>query len=258
MNNLICDMHVHTKYSCDSNAELEAYCLEAIQKGIGTICFTEHIDYNKNDYGYGYYNAEEFFKDFLYVKEKYSGLNILCGIEFAEPHLYQDKLLEYLKLPYDYILGSIHFCYKDMFITQMLKARISAKICYEHYWNEVLAAIKTGGFDCLGHIDFPKRYYNELILDSDKLHEICSEMVQNNICLEINTSSLRKNMTESMPDKEILSIYKACGGKYVTVGSDAHSVDELTSDYSHAKNLIDFFNLEEIIFNKRKKVILNK
>ena len=253
MKNLICDMHVHTEYSCDSETELEAYCIEAIQKGVHTLCFTEHIDYNINDYGYEYYNAEEFFNDFSNLKEKYSSkLNLLCGIEFAEPHLYQDKLLKYSKLPYDYILGSIHFWYKDMFPTRMIKAEVSAEICYEYYWNEVLAAVSIGGFDSLAHIDFPKRYYNKLIVDTDKLHKICDKMVKNDICLEINTSSLRKNITEAMPDKEILSIYKSCGGKYITIGSDAHNVDELSADNAYAKNLIDHFDFEEVIFIQRK------
>jgi len=258
MNNLICDMHVHTKYSCDSDVELETYCLEAIHKGIHAICFTEHIDFNINDYGYEYYNANKFFDDFKFIKEKYrSKLILLCGIEFSEPHLYRPQLSEYLKLPYDYILGSIHYWYKDMFPSRMVKAKIPVETCYEFYWNEVLSAVKIGGFNVLAHIDFPKRYYNKLIIDSNKIYEICNELVRNNIYLEINTSSLRKNSMETMPDREILSIYKSCGGKYITVGSDAHNVDELSADYSYAKKLIDFFNFEEVIFNQRKNIFLS-
>lgn len=257
MSNFICDMHVHTKYSCDSKAELEAYCLEAIKKGIHMVCFTEHIDYNINDYGYDYYNAKEFFSDFLHLKEKYNGkLTLLCGIEFAEPHLYQDKLAEYLKLPYDYILGSVHCFYKDMFPARMVKEGIPVEICYEYYWNEVLATVKSGGFDVLAHIDFPKRYYNKLIIDSDKLYEICGELINKNICLEINTSSLRKNTAETMPDKSILEIYKSCGGKYITIGSDAHNAEDLAADYLYAKGLIDFFGFQEVVFKQRNKSIL--
>jgi histidinol-phosphatase (PHP family) len=63
---------------------------------------------------------------------------------------------------------------------------------------------------------------------------------------------LRKDSAETMPDREILSIYKSCGGKYITVGSDAHNADELAADNEYAKKLIGFFNLEEITFNQRK------
>ena len=253
MTNLICDMHVHTKFSCDSDVELEAYSIEAIEKGIHTICFTDHIDHNKNDYGYGYYDNNKFFNDFLNVKEKYSAkLNILCGIEFSEPHIYQEKLFEYSKLPYDFILGSVHYWYKDMFLSHMVRHGISVDICWKYYWNEVLLAVKEGGFDCLGHMDFPKRYYGKIIYDFEKISEICIELVKKNIVLEINTSTLRKNITETMPNKEILSIYKSCGGKHITIGSDSHKREELSADYSVAKDIIKHFDFEEIIFKQRR------
>jgi len=250
------DMHVHTKYSCDSQAEIESYCPEAIKKGVHTVCFTEHIDYNINDYGYGYYSAKEFFDDFLAVKEKYKNkLDLLCGVEFSEPHLYQDQLLKYANMPYDYIIGGVHYWYNDIFPSQMIKENLPAEICYEYYWDTVLKAVEAGGFDCLGHLDFPKRYYKQLIVDFAKVHEIFNGMVKKNICLEINTSSLRKGVPESMPDKEILSVYKSCGGKYITIGSDAHSAGELAADYSYAKDLTDFFDFKEVILKQRKMFV---
>ena len=120
------------------------------------------------------------------------------------------------------------------------------------YFEEQLELAAWGGFDSLAHIDFPKRYYGSLIIDRPKLHEICNEMVRNQICMEINTSSLRKNMAEPMPGRDILSIYKSCGGKYVTIGSDAHHPDDLAAGNAQAKELIDYFGFEEVIFIQRK------
>ena len=48
--------------------------------------------------------------------------------------------------------------------------------------------------------------------------------------IEINPSSLRKGYNETMPGKELLEIYKACGGRYVTIGSDAHEVKDLGAE----------------------------
>jgi len=252
MHRAVCDMHVHTKHSCDSTAELEAYCTQAIAQGIDTLCFTDHVDYNPNDIGYSFYNPEAFFSDFLHIKEKYQEkLTLLCGVEFAEPHMYPAELARLSKLPYDFILGSIHFWYRDMFPSVMVKEGIPAEICYAHYWDAILAAVKAGGFDALAHMDFPKRYYGQLIVDHDKLHKICHTMAKNRICPEINTSTLRKNMAEPMPGKEILSIYKSCGGRYVTVGSDAHRPGELAAGSARAREFIDYFGFEEAIFMQR-------
>ncbi|MCL2301367.1 MAG: histidinol-phosphatase HisJ family protein [Firmicutes bacterium] len=249
----VCDLHVHTKHSCDSQAELEAHCIQALQTGVDTLCFTDHVDYNVNDYGYGYYDPEAFFGDFLRAKEKYGArLTLLCGIEFSEPHLYREELAALSKLPYDYILGSVHYWYRDMFPSLMVRECVPIETCYAHYWDEVLAAVRAGGFDALGHMDFPKRYYNQLLFDHDKIHEICIAMLKNHICPEINTSSLRKNADEPMPGRDILGIYKSCGGKYVTVGSDAHRPEELAAGNAQARELIEYFGFEEINFMQRE------
>jgi len=249
----VCDTHVHTKHSCDSRAELEAYCIQALQTGVDTLCFTDHVDNNPNDDGMGFYDTEAFFGDFLPLKEKYQDrLTLLCGMEFAEPHMYPKAFARFSALPYDFILGSVHFWYRDMFASQLVRTGVSVELCYAHYWDTVLAAVRAGGFDSLAHIDFPKRYYGSLIIDRPKLHEICNEMVRNQICMEINTSSLRKNMAEPMPGRDILSIYKSCGGKYVTVGSDAHHPGDLAAGNAQARELIDDFGFEEVIFIQRK------
>ena len=249
----ICDMHVHTKYSDDSQAELEACCVRAIEMGVRVLCFTDHVDNNPNDDGTGFYNPEAFFRDFQRVKEKYQDrLTLLCGMEFAEPHQYPDELARFSALPHDFILGSVHFWYQDMFPSQLVKTGVPVELCYAHYWDAVLAAVRAGGFDSLAHIDFPKRYYKRLIVDEEKLHEICRAMIQNHICMEINTSSLRKDMPEPMPGRDILAIYRSCGGRYVTVGSDAHHPDDLAAGNAQARELIDYFGLEEVIFIQRK------
>lgn len=45
--------------------------------------------------------------------------------------------------------------------------------------------------------------------------------------IEINTSSLRKGHEQTMPGRELLEIYKSSGGKYATIGSDAHAAEDV-------------------------------
>lgn len=41
--------------------------------------------------------------------------------------------------------------------------------------------------------------------------------------IEVNTSSHRYGLTDSMPSTELLQLYRDLGGSIVTIGSDSHS-----------------------------------
>lgn len=250
------DMHVHTEFSCDSDAKMEDYIEKAKMSGIGTICFTDHVDLNANDYGYNYYSPDRFWKQFNEIKSNVDvPVEILAGIEFGEPHLYEKYLKELTKYPYDFVIGSIHWI-GDMFPCQKVREQYSAKKFYTLYWKEVLKTVQTGGFDALGHIDFPKRYYGEIYYEEAVINEIFRNLLDKNLVIEINTSSLRKGHAQTMPGKELLEIYKANGGKYVTIGSDAHVVEDIGANYENAKSMLEEVGLQEVIYRQRKRQIV--
>lgn len=56
-----------------------------------------------------------------------------------------------------------------------------------------------------------------------------------------------------MSGKELLEIYRANGGKYVTIGSDAHVVEDISADYATAKSLLEEVGLQEVIYRQRKR-----
>lgn len=252
------DMHVHTLYSSDSNENINAYIIRAREIGVETICFTEHVDNNPYDYGVGYYNDKAFFNDFNNWKMGTNDVNLLAGIEFDCPHRFQEQLLNMSHLPYDCIIGSVHYCNlsPDLFFSELVKNNVTAEDCFFAYWKEVLKCVTQGGFDVLGHMDFPKRFYKTLIYNKELLNEIFNVMISNNIILEINTSSLRKGLSKTMPELDILKLYRANGGKYVTIGSDAHIASELAADNLAARSIIKNLGLCEVIFIKRKMEII--
>jgi len=215
------------------------YCEEAILQGVKCICFTDHVDYNKNDYGYGFYKPQAYFDEFRRAQYEYSDrITLLSGIEFSEPHIYLKEFEDLSKLPYDFVLGSIHYWIDDLFVSQMEAKGINLEEAFEKYWEEVYKAVSLGGFDSLAHMDFPKRYYKNSLWDENKINDIFKVMVKNNISLEINTSSLRKGLSETMPSKELLYIYEKAGGKNVTIGSDSHSTNELAKGYVQAIEML--------------------
>jgi histidinol-phosphatase (PHP family) len=205
----VCDMHVHTVFSCDSKASLSSYCEQAIRQNIGCVCFTDHVDFNPNDYGFGYYKPYAFFSDFLRARDQYGGkVRLLCGVEFSEPHLYPAEFERCRKEPYDFIIGSVHYWHEDLFPSEMVKHGVPLETCYEKYWGQVLAAVRFGGF----------------------------------------------GLDEAMPGSDILRLYKAAGGEYVTIGSDAHAPDDLAAGHGHARRLIDELHLTEVVYAGRRRM----
>ena len=137
----------------------------------------------------------------------------------------------------------------------MIAESISIEISFEKYWEEVYKAVSYGGFDSMAHIDFPKRYYKKCIWTKMQIRDILSAMVKNYIALEINTSSLRKGLAEPMPGKEFLEIYRDVGGINITIGTDAHSPEELASGYECARSLVYRYVKECFIYKQKSNII---
>ena len=243
------DLHVHTNFSADSTETMENYCITAIKLELDCICFTDHVDHHPDDFGLNFYKASDYFDEYNRIKDKYNNkLTVLSGIEFAEPHIYRKEFDQFLKYPYDFIIGSLHWWYGNLFPSEMVKQNVSAEDCYDKYWIEMYSMVSYGGFDCVGHFDFPKRYYKTLLYNDADIKDIFAVMAKNNLCLEINTSSLRRGLNENMPNYDVLKLYD---GEYYTAGSDSHFADELYSD-------IDKINLpdKQQIYFKERKIIL--
>lgn len=255
---IMIDLHVHTHHSCDSRVTMEEYCQEALKRDVKILCFTEHLDCNPVDDGHQYYDAGKFFDEFKRVREKYSDrLTVLCGLEFSEPHVYQKEFEQYSALGYDFILGSIHYWMADMFLSQLVKTDIPVGEVFERYWEEVYKAVSCGGFDAIAHLDFPKRYYQQCFWSESQLEDIFKQMVKNNIALEINTSSLRKGLTEVMPGRDMIELYRKAGGVKMTIGADTHRAEDLAADYDSAVEQINE-PLKNVVYIQRKPVFITE
>ena len=245
------DIHVHSRFSCDSKSEMKDCIIAAAEKGLDGICITDHAEFNPTDEGYNFYNEEEYFIEFNENK-KTAPIKLLSGCEIGGgPHVYPEDFERYINKPYDAVLVSVHNWYGDTFASEMAKHPIPIEESYELYWNEVLNSVLHGGFDILAHIDFPKRYYKRLLYDEKVLRLIFEIIIKKNIALEINTSTL-KDLGEAMPGPDILNIYKDCGGRYVSLGSDAHIISSIGEGFETIKPLLD--GLTTVYFEKRKLI----
>lgn len=235
---LRCDLHTHTNYSFDSNVTMMQYAQEAIKRGIDVVCFTDHIDCNMHYNTFDGFLFAERKAEFLRLKEQFRGqVELLLGFEIGEPHLHPEIMQAIYACKPDMIIGSIHFPADYEQANKHYTSREYAQL-YNRYVRKM---VEHGGFDVLGHMDYPKKYHAQSVLSQEK-HDgyaqdfdyICQTLrlcVEKGIVPEINTSSLRNGVADAMPSLKAIQYYANCGGKYVTINSDSHNINDLGYGY---------------------------
>ncbi len=94
----------------------------------------------------------------------------------------------------------------------------------------------------MGHLGYPARYAPENERDfsiekySTELTDILKAIISNGKYLEINSST--KSKKPFMPFEDILKKYADIGGKLVTFGSDAHSVERYCENAPEVEKII--------------------
>lgn len=243
-----CDYHIHTKYSFDGapEATVEGICESAIQKGISHIAFTDHFEANAGAQGlYSPYDVKSAYGDIMQAKEKYRGkLDITYGLEIGQANQYPDVANAILRdYPVEFVLASLHNLRgkEDFYFMDFKSMGIGAAYSlYGEYLREIHEIISSlDKITSIGHITYPHRYMAQAGMDFDfsrfygELSDIFKIMEKKDIALEINTSTYAKGLGFCMPDCDILSLYRDCGGRLITVGSDAHSPKNLCAGYEY-------------------------
>jgi len=234
----IADCHVHSTYSEDATQSIDSIVAYAISIGLKYIAFTEHVDFNEKDNGYMYFDYTKYSKDIYLAREKYDNkITILKAIEFGEPHLYKKQFEIEQKRDYDFIIGSIHWHNNYFYGQKELANKYSNKRLMEIYYLDTLKMIAYGGFNVLGHLDFPNRYFKNTLINNQLIEPILEKLIEKDIVLEINTSGYRKEYNYTMPTKSTIVKYVEKGGSKITLGSDAHEYKFLTNNFNKVDNI---------------------
>lgn len=267
-----CDYHIHSAYSFDGDPSATpiAICKEAIRRGFTDIAITDHLEANSDAEGlYPPYDAKAAFEAIMQAKELFSKkLNIAYGIEIGQANQYPDVANGLLaSFPFEFILASVHSLrgMQDFyFLDYPSIPQDEIRRLYFACLDEVIEDINTlDKVSAISHITYPHRYIAQagLAFDAspfaDKLAEVFSLMIKRDIALEINSSTHAKGLGFTMPSEDILSIYRECGGKLLTFGSDAHSTSAMGGSVPYAIELAKSLGFDSalVIRNSQKELV---
>lgn len=257
---MVFDTHMHTTFSTDSRMTLDEAEKRASELGLGII-LTEHMDLAYPEPEAFTFNVDDYFAKYGSRRSD----RLLLGIEIGMREDCVDASRSIVSgHPFDFVIGSIHVVenidiYQEAFYLSRSKEEV-----YHQYFDSMITCLDQYDFiDSLGHIDYicryarfedPELYYLDF---QDDIDLVLSMLARREKSLEINTRRLY------LPDAKeaLLPVYRRfreLGGKYVTIGSDAHKPQDIGKDMDVAYEIADVCGLIPVYYKERKPIQLSR
>ncbi|HIZ78418.1 MAG TPA: histidinol-phosphatase HisJ family protein [Candidatus Lachnoclostridium stercorigallinarum] len=275
---MFADYHVHTEFSDDSRYLMEDVIRDAVNMGMDEICITDHVDYGvKVDWDsgeeIGYRHGDplanvdypRYMDKIRALKEEYQGkITIRTGMEFGvQMHTIPEFEALFARYAFDFIILSIHQVEDKEFWTQDFQRGRTQKEYNERYYQEMLDVVKAyKNYSVLGHMDLIKRYDEAGIYPFENVKPMIEEILKIVIAdgkgIELNTSFHRYGLSDSMPSREILKLYRELGGEIITIGSDSHKPEHLGAYIDEGKEILRGLGFERFCTYENMKPVFHE
>ena len=232
------DTHNHCEFSCDSKMTLQ----QAADTAAKLFLF----------------DRDAYFKKNLPLRSD----NVLLGIEVGlQPHLAEkeDKVPE--GYPFDFVIGSIHMMNRlDLYEVTTYKGLSKEETMHDFLRDSIRSAENHNNFDAFGHIDYICRYWpyadKEFHMEENQQEwdRLFTVLIEKNKPIEINT----RRLDSEAAVKALLPLYKRykeLGGRYCTLGSDAHYTEHIGRRLGVAAAIAKEAELQPVYFKERKMML---
>jgi histidinol-phosphatase (PHP family) len=260
---MIVDYHTHTELCKHAHGGVEEYIQKAVSLGLDEIGCSDHAPLPGNYDERHRMNLEEYYSQYAPkvtgLIEKYKKrIRIKRGIECDFLDWASEWNSRFIaENGFDFVIGSVHFVgprgeEKPLFGREYEASEIEA--LYEGYFLEIAQSAKSGLFDIIAHCDIVKKFgaFSSKRVD-ELMREALSQIKKADLCIEINTSGLRKPEHETYPGETVLALARELRIP-LTLGSDAHSPDQVGMGFDHAINLIRKYGDGKIsLFDRRTR-----
>ena len=244
------------------------YARAATVQGIGLITMTCHIPMEWSAFGQEGIRMRrsevELYRAMVSEaadQARSFGVEVLCGIEAEvfpdETHLEpMDEILE--NYEWDFVLGSLHaHCssYLDWLKDHNMK---SDTMRIDSYFRHLRDGVQSGRYDSMSHPDVIRTYGVVRQFDPAEheavIRDFLQAVVDEDICMEVNTSGLTKGDYEVHPDPLILDWASEMGVK-LTIGSDSHQPESVGQFFDRIQPMLREKGFTDLhYFRSRRRV----
>jgi len=250
------DYHLHSTHSADGHASVLEMCEAAREAGLREVCFTEHMDFDRSDPDYGFFDDKAFSAAVEEAQGRYGDrLVVRKGIEFDFRRAYGGEVGEGLAgMTFDLVMGAVHTV-AGVHLYGLTAEELDEqdiRAIQAEYLEEVAALVASGWCGVLGHFDYIYKQAPSLVSayrDAwywDRAEKILAECVARGIALEINTHHVWDRGMGLAADGAILRRYRRLGGRWVTVGSDAHRPGDVAHAFVEAERALRASGFAEV------------
>lgn len=259
----LADYHTHSLCSFDGSAPLTELAEAAVNAGMTELCLTDHCDLlntqGRPDLSFRWGPVEEqlalarpLFEDRLPIR---MGVELGAAWEFPD---FCGELVSHPEL--DFVLGSVHNLSladggQDFYYVNY-KSNEDCYYVLDRYFDCMERLAEMDCYDVLAHIIYPLRYMNGrdgqhagLERYEAQLRRIFSTVISKGKGIEVNTCR-----GETVEDwRWTLELYRDCGGRLITLGSDAHLSQDVGKGIRAAAELVKELGFDSVArYIKRK------
>ncbi len=225
------DLHVYTNNTDGGNDKVSFLCETASAKHLRAVAFTDICDIAAFTARDSLRRLRHSFFDTAKAKQLFcDSLMVLSGIEFANVLSNPQQAAKVLlKQEYDIVLTSITQTKNTPDMSTLAAADKNALMTFtEEYCAELKSLIENTDFDVLSRIMFPFRNIQiDPAFTADAFEDILKSLAKKQCALEINTKDLVGSEKVRNFYFTVIKMFRAAGGKYVTVGSESYYNEEV-------------------------------